>query len=140
MDKQRLAGRKALITGAAQGMGAAIAKYWVAQGAEVCLGDLNIKGIKKVADEIIADIGKETYVKLDATSEEDAAAAVQHTVDTFGEINLLLNNAGVNKPLFFPHITKSNCDLIMGVNAWGKLDVMQKAANLMIKQGKKDYV
>ncbi|MBT5397891.1 MAG: SDR family oxidoreductase [Micrococcales bacterium] len=140
MDKQRLAGRKALITGAAQGMGAAIAKYWAAQGAEVCLGDLNIEGIKKVADEIIADGGKATYVKLDVTNEEDAAAAVQHTVDTFGEINLLLNNAGVNKPLFFPDITKSNYDFIMGVNAWGKLNVMQKAANQMIKQGKKDYV
>ena len=42
MDKTRLAGKKALITGAAQGMGAAIAKHWAAQGAEVCLGDLNI--------------------------------------------------------------------------------------------------
>jgi meso-butanediol dehydrogenase/(S,S)-butanediol dehydrogenase/diacetyl reductase len=131
MDKTRLAGKKALITGAAQGMGAAIAKHWAAQGAEVCLGDLNIEGIKAVADEIIADGGKATYIKLDVASEEDAKAAVQHTVDTFGEINLLLNNAGINKPLFFLDITKENFDLLNKVNTWGSLNVMQKVAQQM---------
>jgi meso-butanediol dehydrogenase/(S,S)-butanediol dehydrogenase/diacetyl reductase len=139
MDKTRLAGKKALITGGAQGMGAAIAKHWAAQGAEVCLGDLNIEGIKAVADEIIADGGKATYIKLDVTSEEDAKAAVQHTVDTFGEINLLLNNAGINKPLFFLDITKSNFDLLNSVNTWGSLNVMQKVAQQMADQGKREY-
>jgi meso-butanediol dehydrogenase/(S,S)-butanediol dehydrogenase/diacetyl reductase len=139
MDKTRLAGKKALITGGAQGMGAAIAKHWAAQGAEVCLGDLNIEGIKAVADEIIADGGKATYIKLDVTSEEDAKAAVQHTVDTFGEINLLLNNAGINKPLFFLDITKSNFDLLNSVNTWGSLNVMQKVAQQMKDQGKREY-
>jgi meso-butanediol dehydrogenase/(S,S)-butanediol dehydrogenase/diacetyl reductase len=139
MDKTRLAGKKALITGGAQGMGAAIAKHWAAQGAEVCLGDLNIEGIKAVADEIIADGGKATYIKLDVTSEEDAKAAVQHTVDTFGEINLLLNNAGINKPLFFLDITKSNFDLLNSVTTWGSLNVMQKVAQQMKDQGKREY-
>ena len=139
MDKTRLAGKKALITGAAQGMGAAIAKHWAAQGAEVCLGDLNIEGIKAVADEIIADGGKATYIKLDVASEEDAKAAVQHTVDTFGEINLLLNNAGINKPLFFLDITKENFDLLNKVNTWGSLNVMQKVAQQMKDQGKREY-
>jgi meso-butanediol dehydrogenase/(S,S)-butanediol dehydrogenase/diacetyl reductase len=139
MDKTRLAGKKALITGGAQGMGAAIAKHWAAQGAEICLGDLNIEGIKAVADEIIADGGKATYIKLDVTSEEDAKAAVQHTVDTFGEINLLLNNAGINKPLFFLDITKSNFDLLNSVNTWGSLNVMQKVAQQMADQGKREY-
>jgi len=139
MDKTRLAGKKALITGGAQGMGAAIAKHWAAQGAEICLGDLNIEGIKAVADEIIADGGKATYIKLDVTSEEDAKAAVQHTVDTFGEINLLLNNAGINKPLFFLDITKSNFDLLNSVNTWGSLNVMQKVAQQMATQGKREY-
>jgi meso-butanediol dehydrogenase/(S,S)-butanediol dehydrogenase/diacetyl reductase len=139
MDKTRLAGKKALITGGAQGMGAAIAKHWAAQGAEICLGDLNIEGIKTVAEEIIADGGMATYIKLDVTSEEDAKAAVQHTVDTFGEINLLLNNAGINKPLFFLDITKSNFDLLNSVNTWGSLNVMQKVAQQMADQGKREY-
>ena len=139
MDKERLLGRKALITGAAQGMGAAIAKYWAVQGAEVCLGDLNVEGVKQVAEEIIAAGGKATYIKLDVTNEDEARAAVQHTVDSFGEINLLLNNAGINKPLFFLDITKANFDMLNSVNTWGALNVMQKVAQQMVDQGKRDY-
>lgn len=140
MDKERLAGRKALITGGAQGMGAAIAKYWAAQGAAVCVGDLNLEGVEAVAEEIRAAGGQATAIQLDVTSEESAVAAVNHTVETFGEINMVLNNAGVNKPKFFLDITKDNYDFIMGVNSWGSLNVMQKVAQQMVKQGKREYV
>jgi meso-butanediol dehydrogenase / (S,S)-butanediol dehydrogenase / diacetyl reductase len=138
VDPTRLEGKVALITGAAQGMGAAVAKDWAAQGAKVCLGDLNEQGVAQVAEEIDADGGEATHVHLDVTSQEDAEAAVAHTVDTFGTINLLLNNAGVNKPKFFLDITKENYDFIMGVNAWGKLNVMQATARQMAKQGPQD--
>ena len=73
------------------------------------------------------------------TTQEDAAAAVQHTVDQFGSINVLLNNAGINKPMWFLDVTKENYDKIMAVNAWGKLNVMQAAARQMVEQGKQDY-
>ena len=56
MDKQRLAGKNIMITGAAQGMGAANAKYFAAQGANVCIGDLNLDGVEKVAAEINAAV------------------------------------------------------------------------------------
>jgi meso-butanediol dehydrogenase / (S,S)-butanediol dehydrogenase / diacetyl reductase len=102
MDTQRLAGRKALITGGAQGMGAAIAVHWAAQGAAVCVADLNEDGVAQVAADIRAAGGQATHFKLDVTSEEQAIAAVAHVVNEFGEINLLLNNAGVNKPTIFP--------------------------------------
>jgi len=138
MDKTRLEGKKALITGGAQGMGAAIAKYWAAQGAAVCVADLNEEGIEQVAEEIKADGGEATFIKLDVQDEDQARSAVDHTAKTFGEINVLLNNAGVNKPLFFPDITKANYDFIMGVNTWGSLNVMQKVSQKMIDQGKKD--
>jgi meso-butanediol dehydrogenase/(S,S)-butanediol dehydrogenase/diacetyl reductase len=70
MDTERLAGRKALITGAAQGMGAAIAKNWAAQGASVCVADLNEDGVKQVAQEIRDAGGTATHFKMDVTSEE----------------------------------------------------------------------
>jgi len=98
MDTERLAGRKALITGGAQGMGAAIAVHWAAQGAAVCVADVNEEGVAQVAADIRAAGGQATHFKLDVTSEEEAIAAVAHVVKEFGEINLLLNNAGVNKP------------------------------------------
>ncbi len=138
MDTTRLEGKIALITGGAQGMGAAVAKDWAAQGAKVCVGDINVEGVAQVAKEITEAGGEATHVKLDVTSEEDARAAVAHTVETFGELNVVLNNAGVNKPKFFLDITKDNYDFIMGVNAWGKLNVMQKAAQQMADQGPRD--
>ena len=90
MDTERLAGRKALITGAAQGMGAAIAHNWAQQGAAVCVADLNEDGVKQVAQEIRDAGGQATHLKMDVTSEADAEAAVKHVVAEFGEINLLL--------------------------------------------------
>lgn len=139
MDTERLAGKHVLITGAAQGMGAAVAKHYAAQGAKVCLGDINTEGVAEVAQEIRDDGGVATHVSLNVTSQEDAAAAVAHTVAEFGSINVLLNNAGINKPMWFLDITKDNYEKIMAVNAWGKLNVMQAAARQMVEQGKQDY-
>jgi len=135
MDTTRLAGRKALVTGGAQGMGAAVAKHWAAQGAAVCVADINDEGIAQVAKEINDAGGEATHVHLDVRDEDQARAAVAHTVEAFGDINLLLNNAGVNKPKFFLDITKDNYDFIMGVNAWGAINVMQKVAMQMVEQG-----
>lgn len=139
MDTTRLAGKHVLITGAAQGMGAAVAHEYAVQGAKVCLGDINVDGIAQVADEINSKGGVATHVKLDVTSQEDAAAAVAHTVRQFGSINVLLNNAGINKPLLFLDITRENWQRIMDVNAWGTLNCMQAAARQMKAQGKQDY-
>lgn len=139
MDTERLAGKHVLITGAAQGMGAAVAKHYAAQGAKVCLGDINTDGVAEVAQEIRDDGGVATHVSLNVTSQEDAAAAVAHTVAEFGSINVLLNNAGINKPMWFLDITKDNYEKIMAVNAWGKLNVMQAVARQMVEQGKQDY-
>jgi meso-butanediol dehydrogenase/(S,S)-butanediol dehydrogenase/diacetyl reductase len=139
MDRTRLADKHILITGAAQGMGAAVAHDFAAQGAKVCLGDVNLDGVAQVAEEIRAKGGVATHVKLDVTSEDDAAAAVAHTVAEFGSINVLLNNAGINKPLFFLDITRENWQKILDVNAWGTLNCMQAAARQMKEQGKQDH-
>jgi meso-butanediol dehydrogenase/(S,S)-butanediol dehydrogenase/diacetyl reductase len=139
MDTTRLAGKHVLITGAAQGMGAAVGKHYAAQGAKVCLGDINVDGVAQVAQEIRDAGGVATHVSLDVTNQEDAASAVAHTVSEFGSINVLLNNAGINKPMWLLDITKENYDKIMTVNAWGKLNVMQATARQMVKQGKQDY-
>lgn len=139
MDKTRLAGKNALITGGAQGMGAAIGEYYAAQGAKVCLGDVNLAGCQEVADRIKADGGDAIAVQLDVTKRNEMKAAVDATVESFGSINVMLNNAGINKPLMFLDVTEENWHNIMDVNALGVLIGMQEAAKQMIKQGKKDF-
>ena len=136
IHRTRLAGKHALITGAAQGMGAAIAEHYAAQGAKVCLGDINLEGCREVADRIRANGGEATAVKLDVTSRADMKAAVEETVAAFGSINVMLNNAGINKPMMFLDVTEDNWDQIMRVNALGVLFGMQEAAKAMIAQGR----
>lgn len=135
MDTTRLAGKNILITGGAQGMGAAIGRHFAAQGARVCLADLNIDGAQAVADEINQAGGRATSVPLDVRSPEQAASAVAHTVEEFGSINVLLNNAGVNKPMFFLDVTPDNWQFINEINAWGTFNCMQAAARRMRDQG-----
>jgi meso-butanediol dehydrogenase/(S,S)-butanediol dehydrogenase/diacetyl reductase len=65
-------------------------------------------------------------------------AAVKATVDAFGSLNVMINNAGINKPLMFMDITEENWQQIMDVNAWGCLVGMQEAARQMIDQGKEN--
>lgn len=138
MDKTRLAGKNVLITGGAQGMGAAIGEYYAAQGANICLGDVNLAGCEEVAARIKAAGGKAVAVSLDVTQRDQMTAAVQATVDAFGSINVMLNNAGINKPLMFLDVTEENFRKIMDVNALGVLIGMQEAAKQMIKQGKEN--
>ncbi len=88
----RLIGKIALISGAARGQGAAEARAFVAEGAKVVLGDvLDDEGqvlAKELGDSAV-------FVHLDVTSESDWAGAVQAAVDTFGSLNVLVNNAGI---------------------------------------------
>ncbi|SFQ21214.1 SDR family NAD(P)-dependent oxidoreductase [Tranquillimonas alkanivorans] len=136
MDRERLKGKNILITGAAQGMGACNAEYFAAQGANVCLGDVNVDGVNEVAERINAEgNGQAVALKLDVTEREDNAAAVAKTVEAFGSINIALLNAGVNKPRMFMDIDEDNWDMIMNINAKGQLLGMQEAARQMIKQG-----
>jgi len=139
MDKSRLAGKNVLITGGAQGMGAAIGEYYAAQGAKVCLGDINVDGCQEVAARINAAGGEAIGVALDVTNREQMAKAVEATVGAFGSINVMLNNAGINKPLMFLDVTEENFRKILDVNALGVLIGMQEAAKQMIKQGRQDY-
>ena len=88
----RVAGKVALITGAARGMGAAHARRFIAEGASVVLGDiLNAEGAA-----LAAELGSDArYIRLDVTKPDDWAAAVALCVADFGGLHILVNNAGI---------------------------------------------
>ncbi|MFT5060159.1 MAG: NAD(P)-dependent dehydrogenase (short-subunit alcohol dehydrogenase family) [bacterium] len=136
MDPNRLNGKNILITGAARGMGEANAINFAAQGANVCVGDLDLDEAQKVADQINdAGNGKSVAVKMDVTKREDNVSAVAATVEAFGSINVGVFNAGLNKPRFFMDIDEDNWDMIMNVNTKAMWLGMQEVARQMIKQG-----
>jgi NAD(P)-dependent dehydrogenase (short-subunit alcohol dehydrogenase family) len=93
----RLAGKKALVTGAAQGLGAAIAHALAAEGARVVVSDVNVQGAAKIAAEINAAHGQgaATHISLDVTSEADWIAGIAHAKAEMGGLSVLVNNAGI---------------------------------------------
>ena len=136
MDPNRLKGKHILITGAARGRGETNARAFAAQGANVCLGDLDGDTAQQVADAINAEGGgKAVAVQMDVTKRADNAAAVAATVEAFGSINIGLFNAGLNKPRFFMDIDEDNWDMIMNVNTKAMWLGMQETARQMIAQG-----
>jgi meso-butanediol dehydrogenase/(S,S)-butanediol dehydrogenase/diacetyl reductase len=140
MDPNRLKGKNILVTGGARGMGAENAIHFAEQGANICLGDVNLEEAEATAKKINdAGNGRAIAVRLDVTKREDNAAAVQAVVGEFGELNVALFNAGLNKPRFFMDIDEDNWDLIMNVNTKAMWLGMQEAARQMIAQGKRDY-
>jgi NAD(P)-dependent dehydrogenase (short-subunit alcohol dehydrogenase family) len=115
----RLAGKVALITGGASGMGQSEASLFAREGAIVVVGDiLEAEGSRVVAS-IAAGGGKARFMKLDVTREEDWQEVVKNTVMSFGKLNVLVNNAGISGT-FDPDIMSTTAwDTLMSVNAKG---------------------
>lgn len=93
----RVAGKKALVTGAAQGLGAAQAWMLAREGAQVMLADINAAGVAAQAEAINAELGAGTAhaIRLDVTQEADWIAAIDAVRDCLGGLSVLVNNAGV---------------------------------------------
>ena len=96
MGEPRLAGRVALITGGASGLGLVGAARFAAEGAQVVIADVAGPDIAEAAVETIASAGGEvSFVHCDVSDDGAVAAAVEHTMSTFGALHVLYNNAGV---------------------------------------------
>lgn len=93
--QKRLAGKKGLVSGSARGIGAAIAEVLAASGAAVMVTDVLEKEGRAVADKIRESGGQAQFCPLNVTDEEGWAAAVSKTVDAFGGLDFVVNNAGV---------------------------------------------
>ena len=109
----RLEGKVALITGAASGMGRAQAILFSANGAAVCVADINDEGGQAVVKEITDAGGRAIFVHLDVTDAAQWAAAVAKTEETFGKLTSLCNIAGANFRVGFDEVTEEMWHIIM---------------------------
>ena len=115
----RLDGKVAFISGGARGMGATEAKLFASEGAAVVFGDVLEKEGRRTEAEIIDSGGKGIFIHLDVASEKSWEKAISTTIDKFGKLNILVNNAGVSGRALIEDTSVEEWDRIMDVNAKG---------------------
>jgi len=131
----RLEGKVALITGAASGMGASMAKLFAREGAKVAVADQLDDDGKRVVAEIVAANGAATFRHLDVVNEANWKDVVAATVKEFGKLDILVNNAGISGSAVEDLYDTEAWDKIMGVNARGAFLGMKYAIAEMRKVG-----
>ena len=128
----RLAGKTALITGAARGIGCHFAQAYAAEGARVAMADIDIERARaeagRIGDQAIA-------VEMDVTSQDSIEAAVASVTDAFGGIDILVNNAAVFTAAPIAEITRADYSNVFEINVAGTLFTMQAVARGMIERG-----
>jgi 2-hydroxycyclohexanecarboxyl-CoA dehydrogenase len=122
----RLEGRKALVTGAASGIGAAVAARLAAEGAEVWIADIDTDGAERVAGEVAGHA-----VELDVTDLAAAEAAIQGA----GALDILVNNAGTDEFGFFVYVSQEQWRRVLAINLEGVLNCTHAALPGMQERG-----
>ncbi len=132
----KLQGKVAVVTGAASGIGKAIAALFAAEGAKVVVSDINFEGAKRTAAEITAKGGSATPVSTNVAREEDIRNLIDTAVKTYGTLDILVNNAGIMDD-FSPagEMTDEMWDRLFAVNTGGPMRAIRKALPVFLAKG-----
>ena len=129
----RLAGKSALITGAARGIGHHFATAYVAEGARVAIADINVERAQAAADEL----GDQAIaIEMDVTVQDSIDAAIATATEAFGGIDILVNNAAVFSAAPITDIMRDDYQQVFDINVAGTLFTMQAVARHMIERGR----
>ncbi|MBC7745049.1 MAG: bifunctional rhamnulose-1-phosphate aldolase/short-chain dehydrogenase, partial [Flavobacterium sp.] len=132
-----LSGQIALITGSAGGIGKAIAKKFVDEGAVVILNDMNAERLKAAGEEFNKLYGKDSYttVVLDVTNNNQIEQALEVAALAFGGVDIVINNAGLSISKSIEDHTDEDLDLLYDVLVKGQFKITQAGVAIMRKQG-----
>ena len=138
MDCKRFEGKVVFVTGAARGIGKAIALEFAKEGAIMALGDKNFEELEKTLKEVRRFSPDSKAYELDVTKEDIVREVVEKIIEDFGVVDVLVNNAGVSTMNWFWELTEEEWELNMNVNAKGVWLVSKYVAPKMIerKRGK----
>ncbi|HLL18566.1 MAG TPA: SDR family NAD(P)-dependent oxidoreductase [Rubrivivax sp.] len=129
-----MADRVVIITGGSQGIGEACARRLAREGASVALWDVATTAGEKLSAELIAAGGQSLYCPCHVARKDEVEAALEATLERFGRIDGLVNNAGIFKAAAFLDITEADWDAVIEVNLKGHFLVGQAVAREMVKQ------
>ena len=126
----RLKGKTALITGAARGIGEAFARAYIAEGARVCIADIDIERAREAANAIGA-----IAIQMDVADQDSIDAGVAEAIAQMGQIDILVNNAALFSAAPVIEIERADFARIFDINVAGTLFTMQAVAKHMIARG-----
>ncbi|MBA2937488.1 SDR family oxidoreductase [Paenibacillus sp. CGMCC 1.16610] len=133
----RLEGKVAVVTGAASGMGKAIAMLFAQEGAKVVVSDLNLEGSNAVAESIKATGGEAIAVKTNVANLDDIHMMIDTAVNEYGTLDILVNNAGIMDNMApVGDVTDEKWDLIFDINTKGVMRAIRKALPIFLEKGK----
>jgi len=125
----------AVVTGAAQGIGRAIAETLAQRGAYVVVADLQVEKAEATATEIAADTGQRAIaVQVDVADNASAKAMIDRAIAEFGHIDILVNNAGITRDNLIMRMKEADWDLVLNVNLKGAFNCSKAAIRPMMKQ------
>lgn len=130
----RLEGKKALITGSAQGIGKSIALGMAKEGADICVADVNIESAEKTAQEVKALGVKSISIRLDVSRQESITSAFEAFMKEFGSLDILVNNAGITKDNVLLRMKEEDWDAVLNINLKGSFLCSKEAVKIMAKQ------
>ncbi|WP_391117832.1 SDR family oxidoreductase [Psychrobacillus sp. L3] len=137
----RLEGKVAIVTGAASGMGKAIAEGYAQEGAMVVVSDMNLEGATAVAEAIKATGGEAIAVQTNVTSEDDVKSLFDVTLKTFGKLDILVNNAGIMDGMEpVGDISDERWERVFSVNTVAVMRSMRLAIPIFLEQGHGTFV
>jgi len=126
----------AIVTGGAQGLGAAICQRLAREGAHVVVADLNFEGAQQTATQIAAETGQQVIaIGVDVTDEGRVEAMIDHTVAEFGRLDILVSNAGILIAGTADEFPADKWRLVLDVNLFGYFLCAKHAARVMKAQG-----
>ena len=131
----KLEKKVAIVTGAASGIGKAIAKLYAEEGAKVVIADLDEDKAKAVVDDITGDGGTALAVRADVSCEKDVQAMIEAALSEYGKIDILVNNAGIILQSKVVDTTEEQWDKILTNNLKSCFLCSREAVKQMIKQG-----
>ncbi|MDH4137134.1 MAG: 3-oxoacyl-[acyl-carrier-protein] reductase [Anaerolineae bacterium] len=125
----------AVVTGAAQGIGRAIAETLAQRGAHVVVADLQVEKAEATAKEIAANTGRRAIaVQVDVADSDSAKAMIDRTMAEFERIDILVNNAGITRDNLIMRMKDADWDLVLNVNLKGAFNCSKAAIRPMMKQ------
>ena len=134
-------GKVAVITGAASGIGRAIAERCAREGMKVVLADIEEEALSQAEEEMKAEGATVLAALTDVSKAGDVEALAQKTLDTFGAVHLLCNNAGVLPGRdFLWERTLNDWEWVLGVNLWGVIHGTRVFVPVMLEQGTECHI